>query len=233
MSNTAQSIINDALLTIGVLADGETPSVNASNIGLYALNNLLASWDLERLSVYSISESKYTLVNGTQQYTIGQEGSPTFNAPRPVSIRSASIISSQGHVFPLKLIPSEEFNSIPERSAEGLIPRVLYNDYAYPNSTLWLYPIPSGAVTLDLFTWDPLGSFALLTTAFDMPPGYQRALILNLAVELCPKFQRPLDQTLAAIAGQSKNAISGVNAPPVPGAAQEMQAEMLASGPPR
>lgn len=225
-----QDVVNAALQDIGVLADGETPSTSASNVCLVALNNLLASWDIERLSVYSINENTYTLTADTQEYPLGPTAtSPGFAGTRPTSIRAASIIITNGsskYVFPLKLIPAEIFNQERERTTKADIPTMLYNDNAYPNTNLWLFPIPQLAGSqIELWTWEQITAFASLTTTFDLPPGYQRALELNLAIEIAPKFQRPVDQTLGAIAMQAKEAIRALNAPPIPGAGGEAQAQ--------
>lgn len=226
---SGQGLINEALFNIGVLADGETPSPGVSNTALISLNNLLESWSVERLDVYAIVVADHTLIANQATYAIGQEGTPDFNAQRPTSIRSAAIVTAtDGFVFPVKLVPAEEFNSIPEPLATAKVPRVLWNDNSYPNANLSLWPIPSAANKLRLYTWQPLTQLSSLTATFDFPPAYQRAIILNLAVELAPKLQRPLDPTLASIAMAAKEALRGLNAPPVQGAAEEAQASGVA-----
>lgn len=233
-SISAQNLINEALFNIGVLADGETPSTGVSNTALISLNNLLESWSVERLDVYAIVVADHTLVVNQAVYAIGQEGSPDFNAARPTSIRSAAIVTADdGLVFQLKLVPAEEFNSIPEPDATAKIPRVLWNDNSYPNANLSLWPTPNTANKLRLYTWQPLTQMASLGATFDFPPAYQRAIILNLAVELAPKLQRPLDPTLAQIAMAAKEALRGLNAPPVQGAAEEMAAQPAPPGLPK
>ncbi len=196
---------------------------------MQSVNEILDSWDAMRLNIYAISEATYTLTNGTQKYTLGPSGA-ALTGPRPVSIKRATVITPGGAVYPIELVSAEEFGAITDRSAQGAIPRRLYNDNAFPNCTLWFWPVPNTAATVELFTWNPFTQFVALTDTFAMPPAYQRALVKRLAIELAPKFQRPVDPALASIAKESMEAVQGLNQPPVPGAAEEAAAD--ASVPP-
>jgi hypothetical protein len=57
---TAGDQINRALRLLGVLAEGETPSADMSNDALTALNQMIDSWNTERLSVFA-HKIKYSL----------------------------------------------------------------------------------------------------------------------------------------------------------------------------
>ena len=60
MSTTAGDQINAALRLIGQLAEGETPSAATSQDALAALNQMLDSWSIERLSVYNTQDQVFT-----------------------------------------------------------------------------------------------------------------------------------------------------------------------------
>lgn len=221
----AQDIINGALRHLGVLSQGETPSPDESNDSLTALNNLVNSWSIERLAIYAIARAAYNLVGGTSPYTIGTAGGANFNAARPVSIRAANVISATGgFYFALELITAEEFAAIPERTAQAKIPTKLYYDNDYPLGKLYLWPIPSDASQLELFTWEPITSFATLADTFDLPPGYQRAIEYNLALDLAPQFGKPLTPDLVNLASQAKTSLQQLNLPPTAGQAEEIAA---------
>ena len=222
----AQDIITAALTELGELAPQETPNADDLTDGLSRLNALIASWDIIRLNIFAIQENLYALTSGTGAYTIGSGGA--FAAARPVSIRAASFVTASGHRFPLEPITAEEWAAITERGASGKVPRKLYYDNNYPLATLNLWPVPSAGGQLDLLTWEQLAQLPLLTTTFDMPPGYERALKLNLALQLAPLYRKPVDPQLAQNAAEAKAALRGLNAPPFPGAAQEVQASGVA-----
>jgi len=53
---TAGDQINAALRLIGQLAEGETPSAETSQDALAALNQMIDSWSIERLSVFATQD---------------------------------------------------------------------------------------------------------------------------------------------------------------------------------
>jgi len=53
MATTAADQINGALRLIGVLAEAEAPSAAMAQDALTALNQMLDSWNTERLAVFS------------------------------------------------------------------------------------------------------------------------------------------------------------------------------------
>jgi hypothetical protein len=201
---TASELISASLRLIGVPSI-VTPGAQA----LEALNNLLQSWTTERLSVYAIRRNTHVLTATTQTYTIGTGG--VINVPRPAYLESASILLT-GVRYPLELIDSLEWDKIREDAVSALLPLKLYNDYASPLSTLYLWPKPSGTPTLELQSWQPLATFATLADVVALPPGYERAVRYNLAIDLAPEFNRQISQEVLGIATQSKAEIAELNA---------------------
>ena len=59
---TAGEQINRALRLLGVLAEGETPSADMSNDALTALDQMIDSWNTERLSVFATQDQICLLV---------------------------------------------------------------------------------------------------------------------------------------------------------------------------
>ncbi|KKL64313.1 hypothetical protein LCGC14_2166320, partial [marine sediment metagenome] len=80
---TAGNIVDGAFKLCGVLVPTSTERTSA----LTTLNDLLALWSAERLLVYFVVEEPFTLVVGTNVYTIGSAG--TFNTVRPAKITAA------------------------------------------------------------------------------------------------------------------------------------------------
>ena len=78
VSSTAQDLINGALRNINVLAAAETPSASDSADALQVLNDLLESWSIEHLTVYSVVENILQFTPGQYQYTIGNPVGGTF-----------------------------------------------------------------------------------------------------------------------------------------------------------
>jgi hypothetical protein len=93
------------------------------------------------------------------------------------------------------------------------IPEVLYDDYAYPLSTLYLYPQAQAGYQLEMFVWHLVPYFLSPEDFIYTPPGYEDALVLNLAVRLAPHFQRTLDQNVREDARISLMRAMSINAP--------------------
>lgn len=88
---TAQDIITEALIAVGTLGRGQTPSTEDLQHGLDVLNALLDSWSTDRLSLHTVKKTQFALAAGQQDYSIGPSGAD-FTNERPVLIQSATVI---------------------------------------------------------------------------------------------------------------------------------------------
>ena len=203
---------------LGALTVGESPSSSESSDFLQLLNDMTASWSTERLNIFAIVPSTHSLVSGTQSYTIGSSG--VFNVTRPVRYDRANIIlpntgGSGSRYHPLQILDPAGWAALLERSVAGVIPTALFPDMAFPLTTLYLWPIPTFttiSVSLELWTWTQLQTFADLVTAYTFPPGYDRALKANLALEIAPQLGVLPSQQLVQLATEAKAAIRMINA---------------------
>src|SRR5262249_33698040 len=85
---------------------------------------------------------------------------------------------------------------------------VLYCDYAYPNATCYIAPIPRLGGTMEIWMYLPITQFATVNDAIDLPPGYEAALRYNFALALRPEYPRSqVDPTLPAKAKNYKASI--------------------------
>lgn len=198
----------------GALGKGETADDDEAADGLTALNAMLDAWQLERLMVYQIVQGSYTWAASTSSRTIGSGGN--FNATRPHKIDSAFVRDSSNYDYPLVVLEDRQlYDAIVNKTVESNLPQWLFADQAYPLTVLYLYPVPSAQVTLRLNTWQTLQSFSALTTSLSLPPGYERAIVFNLAVELSAEYGTgsKMDPEVPLIAAQSKAAIKTINSP--------------------
>jgi hypothetical protein len=212
---TGQDLLNSALRLVGVLASGEIATAAESIDGLQTLNDMLDSWTSDRLSIFTITPRTFALVPGQQGYTIGVGGN--FNVPRPPRIDSVSIVSLANPLEPLELpiemLTIEQWAAIPVKNIQSTLPQSVYDDGAFPLRTLNYYCIPSTTVNTVIYGWAALTSFPTLATNVTFPPGYQRAIRYNLAVELCGEYGRPVDPTVGRIAIESLAKVRAFNAP--------------------
>jgi hypothetical protein len=186
--------LRKAQVTIG---PGRTPSPAQFQDALDELARLTGSLNCDRLNIYSNQRWEFPLQTGQKTYTIGAdptgETTADFNAPRPQGIESANIIypgGSQEGRYPLALITVLQWSKICMQDLPQSIPEALYNDRAYPLSTLYLFGQPMEGCRLELFYWLLIPTFQSVSDVVLLPPGYEDALVLNLAVRLAPHFQR-------------------------------------------
>lgn len=206
---TVRDLIKSSLRIIGAIASGETPSANESSDALQTLNGILGSWSNQSLLVPSKAREVFSLVAGTQSYTIGTLG--TFNTTRPIKILSASIINA-GQTFEtsIDVLNQQEYAEISTKSLSGS-PTAIYAQGTYPLDTINVYPVPQASDQLVLYSMKPLTSFASLNDEITLPVGYDRALKYNLAVELAAEYGKQLAQEVVVIASESKSEIEALN----------------------
>lgn len=216
-SVTAATLIEDALLDLGVLAAGQTLGANDLTLGLRRLNAMLSKWRTERLTIPVVTRSVYNLVDGTASYTIGSGG--TFNQDRPETIEAASIILDPtldpvveqpigGSITP------ESWAGLTAKDVGG-VPSRLYYERLYTASLgrINLYPVPdSSTYDLVIYTPTPLAAFADGDTSYVLPSGYEEAIVANLAVRLAPAFGASPSADLRARATASLNGVKHANA---------------------
>jgi len=200
---------------IGVLSSGEVASAEEAADALSALNEMLESWSTERLLVPATVEELFDLVVDQTQYTMGP--SANFNTTRPIKIEKAflrEIGASNNTDIPMLIINSDEWGDIVVKAVTSSIPLYVYPERTYPNETLNIWPVPSVANKIGIYSTKILTALAALTTTVAFPPGYYRALKYSLALELAPEYARQIDPNIMRVARESKANIKRVNKTP-------------------
>lgn len=192
-----------------VLGEGETVSAEAASNALTALNDMLDSWNTERLAVYQVRKESLTLTPGSASYTIGSGGN--LNTTRPVKIEAAWI-TRQGIDYPLTEINSFQYDSIPLKTSQASFSELFWYDTGYPLGTIYIFPVPTEANTLNIRTWVPLNAGLALSDTISLPPGYRRALAFSLAEEIAPEYGVQLLPDVKAKAAKARDDIRQRNA---------------------
>lgn len=215
-------LIASSLRLIGVLASGETASGPIIADSQLVLQQMVDSWQADRLMIFTINIAEFPLVPGQQTYTYGTGGN--FNAARPARIERASIVSLTNPAQPLELnIPiytdKDWQQQIPVKLINTTLPQVLYDDGSFPLRNLSFWPIPTVVVNTRLYSWLQLTTFTDLTTDILFPPGYAEALRYNLAMRLIAEmpgnFNPIMISTTLQLANESLARIKAMNLPVV------------------
>lgn len=207
-TTTALDIINGALRLLQVKSPDVSLTAEEANDALDCLNLMIDSWANESLMLHHITSETFTLTAGLNPHTIGTGG--TFNTTRPTDIQAITV--KVGNVdLPVTLLDYDDYGVIKLKTLQNLYPQYAYYEPTYPLGSLWLYPVPSQASSITIYSEKPLTQFANLTSTFSLPPGYAKAMKFNLAVDIAPEYQTDAGQDVKGQAVLTKGLIKRKN----------------------
>ena len=215
---TAGEQINRALRLIGMLAEGETPSAATAQDSLMALNQMIDSWNTERLSVFSTIDQIINWPVGSINETLGPTGSLVRlngTAVRPVLVDDSTYFKDPGTgvSYGVKLINQQQYNGIAVKTVTSTFPQVMFVNMTYPDVDLFIYPRPTRLLEWHFISVEQLTQPANLSTDILFPPGYLRAFTYNLACEIAPEFGVEPSPQVQRIAMYSKRNLKRINNP--------------------
>ena len=207
-----RDIVTAALRELGVLASGEVATADEANSGLEELNRLVDQWAGERLLIYRVTRTTWT-ISATQNYTVGAGG--TVNVVRPVYLDHVNLIDTStdpDQEIPLTPLTDDGWAAITQKAATSTQPTNWYYNPTFPLGTLSLWPISSSATLQGaLYAPQQASEFASLEEVISLPPGYRRMLVKNLARDLAPSYDRPVHPELKEEAIESKATVKRNN----------------------
>jgi len=213
MTTTAGDQINGALRLLGVLAEGETPSAATSQDALNALNQMIDSWNTERLAVFSTQDQVFSWLPGFISRTLGPTGD--FVGNRPILLDDSTYFKdpASGISYGIKIINQQQYDGIAVKTVTSTYPQVIWINMTYPDVEMYVYPVPTKTLEWHFVSVEELTQPALLATALTFPPGYLRAFRYNLACEFAPEFGVEPSPTVSRIAMASKRNLKRINNP--------------------
>jgi len=210
--------INRALRLLGVLAEGETTSASVMQDSLMAMNQMIDSWNTERLSVFSTIDQIVEWPVGSINATLGPSGSLVRlngTAVRPILVDDATYFRDpQTNVsYGIKLINQQQYNGIAVKTVTSTYPQVMFVNMTYPDIDIFIYPRPTRLLEFHFISVQELAEPATLATTLAFPPGYLRAFTYNLAMEIAPEFGVEPSPQVMRIAMTSKRNLKRINNP--------------------
>ena len=210
---TAGDQITRALRLLGVLAEGETSSASVMQDSLMAMNQMIDSWNTERLSVFCTQDQTFTWPAGQITRTLGPSGN--FIGLRPILLDEATYFRDPGTnvSFGIKFINQQQYNGIAVKTVTSTYPQVIFVNMGFPDVTMSIYPRPTRDLEWHFISVQKLDEPATLVTDLLFPPGYLRAFTYNLAMELAPEFGIEPSPQVQRIAMTSKRNLKRINNP--------------------
>lgn len=216
---TVLDLINGSLRLLGAISSGENATASEAEDALSALNALIDTWKTERLMVYSIQPQPFSLVAGQKTYTLGAGGD--WNTERPVQIDSMYLQYTDANSGPpplnllVVLLNQDQYNAIIVPNTTTTISTAAYIDDQFPLRNVSFWPVPQVPYVVNLFTWALIDGFDAITDDVILPPGYERMLRFNLALELAPEYGITPSAVVASGALDAKGAVKRNNIKPL------------------
>lgn len=210
---TAGEQINGALRLLGVLAEGETPSAETSQDALTAFNQMIDSWNTERLAIFSTQDQVFNWPSGELSRTLGPTGD--FVGNRPVLLDDSTYFRDpQTNVsYGIKFINQQQYDGIAVKTVTSTYPQVMWINMSFPNIEMVVYPKPLRLLEWHFISVEELTQPATLATTLSFPPGYLRAFRYNLACEMAPEFGVEPSTQVMRVAMYSKRNLKRINNP--------------------
>jgi hypothetical protein len=229
VQRSAQQLILSALRKTGALRSGQNMSAAELSDSLQVLQDMLDAWNAERLMVFVVqrivNDQKgvpLSVQAGQQTYKLGNiNGNEDFLLPRPPRLERVSIVYSAAQFTPneiaMDMYDDVQWQSVPNKTTPSLLPQICYVEISADGTDYLLnfWPIPTQANPIVLYAWSSLNQFPNLQAKFFFPPAYNRAITMNLAVDLAMEFGTDLTKFPLVIkeAGKSKAVIQAMNLP--------------------
>ena len=215
------------------------PEVNYQD-NLRAFNQMIDSWNTERLAVFATQDQTFLWPSGVRNIAFGptggylefirdgmaeiiqvREDDPLMQilymgyGSRPILVDDATYFRDpQTNVsYGIKLINQQQYDGIAVKTVTSTYPQVLFVNMSFPNIDMYIYPVPLRELEWHLISVDPLNEPATLATELSFPPGYLRAFRYNLACELAPEFGVEPSAQVQRIAMYSKRNLKRINNP--------------------
>tara|TARA_R110001599_G_scaffold173340_2_gene365171 strand:- start:21681 stop:22430 length:750 start_codon:yes stop_codon:yes gene_type:complete len=221
MATTVGDIIRSSMRKIGVLSPGEPLPANEGDDALETFTQMVDAWTNETLLIPVVNAVTFGLLAGQSEYTIGIYPEPVpvplpvnhIETARPERILGAFIRDGSGTDYVQELFDVKTYNRI-SRKTSSARPSRIYNRKGWPLNTLIFDSMPFADETLHLEVVQPLAGIlptAGLTDVINLPPGYERALIYNLALDLADEWGKQPSAAVATHAVTGKKLIKRNN----------------------
>ena len=218
---TVGDLIRSSMRKIGVLAAGEPLPADEGDDALQTFINMVDAWSLETLLIPVVGVVTHQLSSNASEYTIGIYPEPKpvplpvthIETARPERIIAAFIRDQYDTDYIQEIIDVKTFSRI-SRKTNGSRPSRFYIRKGWPLNEILFESVPYADEELHLEVIQPLAEVlpaASLTEVINLPPGYQRALEYNLAIDLADEWGKQVSPAIASIAIDGKRWLKRAN----------------------
>jgi hypothetical protein len=186
---TLRSVIQDALLELGVVGIVDPGDSGLYEVGRRWANRLLDEWNSNHDAAWAQTFQSFVLPAGKSPVTIGPGGDLDV-VQRPVDLQSCRQVINNSWYW-IKVQGPQWYRHQTYPTWTGATQTDVYYEPAWPLGNLYFYPIQSGASHMVLEYRTVLAQYDLASVV-TLPPGGLNAFVLTLAEAL----QGPMRMTL-------------------------------------
>ena len=210
---TTRDVINDVHRLLGLTDSGNVLPESVYQDNLRSFNQMIDSWNTERLSVFSTQDQVFSWPPNVLSRTLGPSGD--FVGNRPILIDDATYFKdpASGISYGIKIINQQQYDGIAVKTVTSTYPQVIWINMDYPNIDMYVYPKPTKVLEWHFISVEELTQPASLTTELTFPPGYLRAFRYNFACELAAEFHVEPSPQVKRVAMSSKRNLKRINNP--------------------
>lgn len=213
--STVRGLITNSFRLAGIYQQGEALSAEDMANGQLSLVNLEDSWSNNSLLLYTTSFDVFSVSAGQGTYSMGPEVGADWVVDRPIEILALNSRRGTGIQqldLPIGPLTSKQWAGMPVKNTTSGIPINYYDDRAYPNRNITLWPMPNETMEIVVWYYTQLSRSTDLDAEISLPPGYKRAIEYSLAVEVCPLYGKDPSPVIIQVANSSTDKLQETNA---------------------
>ena len=206
---TARDVVTDAAYASGALGQGETLSDTDAQLIFRRFGRMLETWANESYMIYDIYVDTLAL-----QPNVGVYSTALLSQGRPVAVDSM-YVRNNNIDYPVAMISNQTYGEFSYKIVSAIPDNCWYNS-GYPDGSFNFYPLPYAAFTAYISCLRNLRPAAMtLSTVLSFPPGYERAFVDGLGVDICPSFGLQASPDLQRTAANAKRVLKRTNLTPL------------------
>lgn len=194
----ASDVVRMALLEIGAIASGQTPTGEELEDGLLCLNWLMKSWQSRGVTSWRDADGSVTFPLGVGAMVL---------SPFCLDVLEARLIQSPGYERPLQRWTLGQYRQIPNKAARGSPTSYTISKTAAA-ITMTVWPVPSAALTVNYSYTRIVQDVTDGAQTLDVPQEWLEAVYLGLASRLITVFGTVrIDPATASLVAQKAAAL--------------------------
>jgi hypothetical protein len=204
----AQEIIEDAFIEIGVLVAGGSLGTADLAWGKRKFNRFLQTLSLNALNINFLTKENFSLISGTNSYTIGTSGD--FDTARPNSFDVAYIKENE-HDYEVRVRPIHEYWEISDKTISNR-PTAMYFDRQVPLGIIYFDYVPIANHDFHFTSSKPFTVYDDVSAEnVVVPKEHEEMFVTNMAVRYASRYGKPISRDLKETAEETLQDIQGSN----------------------